>query len=69
MKKLFAALMVVSLGLLANISAVKADAEPEQVVYSNRCCDATGVRCLMGSMYPLGTTCICYGIPGSGWVC
>ncbi len=69
MKKVFAVLMVLGSELFVNMATVKADVEPEQIIYSNRCCDATGVRCIMGSMYPINTSCICYGIPGSGYVC
>lgn len=62
MKKVFAGLFAVILGIIVIAPEQKAEA---QVVYTRQCCDAGGaVRCLLVNWTPVGNPCFCYG---QGW--
>jgi len=77
-KKISAMFIVTSCIIGAQvISESKSDAqindmssEKMQVIYSRKCCDSNGVvRCIIDSWAPLNSSCYCYGISGTGWVC
>jgi hypothetical protein len=63
MKKLFAGLFAVVVGIA--VIAPEQKAEAQVILYSNQCCDAYNVvRCIQVNMTPVGNACFCNG---QGW--
>lgn len=66
MKKVITFLIAVSVVFCVAASEKPAEA---QIPYGGYCCDAAGWRrCVLDSLYPLGSACWC-NYQGAGWVC
>ena len=66
MKKVFAALFAVAIGVVVFCPAQESDA---QVLLSRKCCDTgNNIRCFLDDWYPVGDGCFCPG-QGVGHVC
>ena len=67
MKKFIGVLLALSVVGAVSLPERKADAQ--QVVYTRKCCDASGnVRCYTINWTPVGNDCFCYG-QGWGYAC
>ena len=65
MKKVFAGVFAVILGIMVIAPEHKAEAQ----VVTRQCCDANGVvRCMLINWTPVGNSCFCYG-QGYGVAC